>query len=114
MTDIEAARQALSKLTAAAWGDPTEALFSIPARHDRDADLIVGAALDELAALQTWRAAAEPLLRALLVHSVFREAGSWAACLCCGTDIDEGDLLHDVDCPVALTSQLLETKEPTV
>jgi hypothetical protein len=52
MATIEEIRKALSLMTRAAWGEETPAIFSIPARPEHDADLILSNAIDELEALR--------------------------------------------------------------
>lgn len=55
-------RDALSRITAAAFGKPGRSFASIPARPDEDADILLSKALDELEEL---RAGADRSVKAL-------------------------------------------------
>lgn len=56
---IDEIRQALSRIHKVAIGESTDSYMSIPADPKRDADLILSAAIDELAALRLTRDQAE-------------------------------------------------------
>lgn len=59
MTDIKKLREALSKMHARACDDTSQVYMSIPADPQRDADLLLSAALDELEELRSKHAALE-------------------------------------------------------
>lgn len=55
MNSIEKLHAALNKMHKRACGDMSQVYMSIPARHDRDADLLLSAALEELEQLREFK-----------------------------------------------------------
>lgn len=79
--------------------------------YSNEAEKQISAAIDELRVLRTWRAAAEPLLHALVdSHVVDDDTVGWV-CLYCRNEASMTSQTHTADCPVTQARGLLGVSE---